>query len=371
MNILRKTSAVAYVATGLPLCALLVSLSACTGQKPNQVTESVRPALVAAVRPVGLDSLRFVGEVRAAKRAELSFPVSGRVAAVKVETGDMVRAGQVLAALDPTPLQAQLGVATAEQARADAQLLEARSRLERVRRAHAEGAVAAAELSATEAEVSAAAAAVRAAKAQKEAAQWSLDHATLRAPMAGVIAARAVEPGLAAGPGAVSLSIDGVGRELSVLVPAQLSVQSGQSVRLSDEWGDQGSRVLRVSARLEAGGVRRVYLSVPESASVGSTWSVSFLPLRGNAGSSALQIPLRAVLPDSRPGQGRVLRLAQDGRTVESVQVRLGSLHGDAVEILSGLSAGDRVVVAGASAIAAGTKVRPVTHPTASAGSAL
>ncbi len=371
MKLIRKTSPVAFIAAGLPLSALLVGLSACTGHTASQMTESVRPAFVAEVRPVGLDALRFVGEVRAAKRAEVSFPVSGRVAEVKVEAGDVVRAGQVLAVLDTAPLQAQWNAASADQARADAQLLEARNRLDRVRRAHAEGAVSAAELSGTEAEVNTAAAALRAAHAQKYLAKWSLDHATLRAPIAGVISARAIEPGLAVGPGAPALSIDGEGRELSALVPARLPVQPGQSVRLWGESGDQHSRVLRVSSRLEVGGVRRVYLSVPESASVGSTWSVSFARLGSDTGTSALQIPLRAVLPDSQQGQGRVLRLAKDGHTVESVQVRLGSLYGDAVEISSGLAAGERIVVAGASAIQPGTKVQPVAYKAASAGSTL
>lgn len=332
------------------------------GQDPAPaVAETVRPAYVVEVRSGGADALAWVGEVRALRRAELSFPVGGRVASVAVDVGDTVRAGQIVASLDLQPLKTQLAAAQADLAKAQAQVAEARLRAERVGCAQAAGATSGAETTGAQAELAAAEAALQAAMAQRDTAAWSLDQGVLRAPVDGTVAARTVEPGQTAGPGAVALSLDGAGRELSVLLPGAQRLQVGQTVTLRGSDGEAASRVLRVGGRVEAGGVRRVFLAVPDSAPVGSTWSV-WLPEATTA--QAARIPLRAVLPDGAAGSaggGRVLRLAKDGRTVEQVPVRLGAQHGDSIDVVSGLAAGDRVIVAGAAGIRPGTQVKPVT----------
>lgn len=337
----------------------LLSLWGCTADKDIAATETVRPAYVVEARASGAEGLGFVGEVRAARRAELAFAVSGRVDQVAVEVGDTVRRGQVLATLDMKPLTAQLAATQGELARIEAQRAEVLQRLERVRRAQAGGAVSGGELAAVQAEAAALDAALRSAVAHRDTAAWSLEQATLRAPMDGTVAFRPLEPGQVSVPGAPAMSIDGDGRELSMLLPASVSLKPGQTLTLRSRGTEQASRVLRVGGRLEAGGVRRVFLAVPADAAVGSTWVAS---LEGATPQTALQIPLRAVLPESTAGDGRVLRLARDGRTVESVGVKLGALHGARVEISQGLAAGDKVIVAGAAGIRPGSLVRPVAY---------
>ena len=329
------------------------------------MTETVRPAYVVEARAGGTDGLAFIGEVRAARRAELAFAVPGRVARVAVEVGDAVRRGQVLATLDLQPLTAQLAAAQGELSRVEAQVSELRQRHERLRRAQAGGAVSGGEVSAVQAELAAAEAAQRAASAHRDGAAWSLEQATLRAPMDGTVATRLVEPGQAGGPGAPVMAIDGDGRELSMLLPAAMALKPGQAVTLRGAGVEQASRVLRVAGRLEAGGVRRVFLQVPADATVGSTWTAT---PAGPAVAGQLQVPLRAVLPDATAGSGRVLRLAADGRTVEQVAVKLGALQGAKVEITQGLAAGDRVIVAGAAGIRVGSRVQPVAYKGDTAG---
>jgi len=342
----------------LALLAAL-TLSACAPEAPRSVAEPVRPAYVVEARAGGAEGLGFVGEVRAARRAELAFAVSGRVAQVAVEVGHAVRRGQVLATLDTQPLAAQLAAAQGELARIEAQRVEVQQRLQRVGRAQAGGAAAAGELSGVQAEAAALDAAQRAAIAQRDVATWSLEQATLRAPMDGTVAVRLLEPGQVGGPGAPVMAIDGDGRELSMLLPASVQLLPGQALTLRSAGAEQASRVLRVAGRLEAGGVRRVFLAVPADAAVGSTWVAV---LAGSTPQTTLQVPLRAVLPDATAGSGRVLRLAKDGRTVEAVGVKLGALHGARVEVTQGLAAGDKVIVAGAAGIRPGSLVRPVAY---------
>lgn len=352
----RLTRTPPRLALGLvPLLAL--TLWGCSSETRTEVAEEVRPAYVVEARAGASQGLGFVGEVRAARRAELAFAVSGRVASVAVDVGDTVRRGQVLASLDPQPLTAQLAAAQAELSRVEAQVLELRQRQDRVRRAQDGGAVSGGELGAAQAELAAAEAARRAAIAQRDLAAWSLEQASLRATQDGTVALRLVEPGQASGPGTPVMAIDGEGRELSMLLPAALALKPGQAVRLRQGNSEQASRVLRVAGRLEADGLRRVFLTVPDDATVGSIWTATLV---GLATAGPLQVPLRAVLSDASAGSGRVLRLAADGRTVESVAVSLGALHGTHIEVMQGLAAGDRVIVAGAAAIRAGSQVQPV-----------
>ncbi|MRV71954.1 efflux RND transporter periplasmic adaptor subunit [Duganella sp. FT92W] len=344
----------------VPALLPLFSLTGCSEPAATGVhAEPPRPAYVVTVTPKAGAELEFVGEVRAVQRAELSFAVAGQVATVLVEPGDHVRPGQVLATLHPQQVAAQTATARSDLARAEAQLAEVRQRHDRIVAARASGAASAAELHAVQAELGSAEATLRSAHAQRDAADWSLEQARLRAPMDGTVSARHVEPGQGTGPGAPAFTLDGAGRELSVLVPGDQPAKAGQPALLRSGDVRLDGKVLRVASRLEAGGLRRVFLSVPERADVGSAWRVS---LTANLPSAALQIPLRAV-QQSQQDRGHVLRVGADGHTVEQVTVRLGALHGDSVEIEDGLRQGDRVIVAGALSIQPGSKVAPFALP--------
>lgn len=341
------------------LLPLLMVLSACSNHEPATVTDLVRPAYVATARSSADAGLSFVGEVRATRRAELSFVVAGLVSNVLVEVGDVVRQGQVLASLDDKPLRAQLAAATAEVQRTQAQLSESLRRVERMRAAQQADAASATEWGAVQVELAGAQAAANAAQAQREQAAWSLEQSRLRSPMDGVVALRTLERGQATGPGAPVLSIDGGGRELVIHVPGNLQFKPGESVTLHGVDATLKSRVLRSAARLDAGGVRQVWLAVPDAAQVGSTWSVSVRgPSQGSV--AAVQVPLRAVMPSTTANTGSALRLAADGQTLEAATLTLDAVQGEWIEVQQGLQAGERVVVAGAQALRPGMKVQPV-----------
>ena len=340
---------------------LVLGLAACTGGEPAPGdTTSLRPAYVVAVREGQAQGGEFIGEVRAIQRAELAFAVSGRVVRVGVEPGDRVRRGQVLAVLDEQPLSAQLAAANSEAESAAAQFDESRQRLDRLQKAIQANAASAAEIGAARLELSTAESALRKAKASQAAARWSLEQAQLRAPIDGSVGMRTLEVGQAAVPGTPVLTVDGAGRELVVSLPEQTPLKKDQAVTLRARGEQVESRVLRLASRLDAGGVRKVYLAMPEHASVGSTWSVSGLGAVAEDRRLTPQIPVRALMPEAHAGRARVLRLAGDGQTVEAVTVAFGAIQGEWVDIPEGLRSGDRVVVAGAAAIASGTRVKPV-----------
>jgi RND family efflux transporter MFP subunit len=345
------------------LAVALCALAACSASETQVDTPPLRPAYVAQVRNGTAHGLEFVGEVRAAQRAEPAFSVVGRVSQVLVEAGDSVEAGQLLAVLDERPLQAQLDFAAGEVAHAKAQAVESQQRQQRLQAAINANAASATEVGALQLELASAEAALRSALANQAAVAWSMEQALLRSPITGIVGMRALEVGQVVGAGVPALVVDGAGRELVLTVPAQLPVAAGQALELRNGSETQTTQVLRTVARVEAGGVRKIYVAVPATATVGSTWSVQLLEAKlvETAQQQAqLEIPLRALLPTPTTGTGRVLRLAQDGQSVELVTVSIGPVQGEWIAITGGLTAADKVVVAGAAAIAPGSRIKPM-----------
>ena len=111
---------------GLVGVALAIGLSAC-GQGDG-TTEAPRPVLV--VHPLaatGRAGVAYAGEVRAREESQLGFRVGGKLVRRLVDVGDRVRAGQLLAELDPGDLQLQAQASQAQLAAAQAELARAAS----------------------------------------------------------------------------------------------------------------------------------------------------------------------------------------------------------------------------------------------------
>ena len=108
----------------------VVLLTACAEDaKVDQVPEAVRPARIFQVVAEGASNeLEFVGRVEAAQTVDVSFEVGGPLAQLPVLEGQTVPAGALIAALDPTDVDAEIGIQEAELARLDAELGSARNR---------------------------------------------------------------------------------------------------------------------------------------------------------------------------------------------------------------------------------------------------
>jgi HlyD family secretion protein len=169
---------------------------------PQWRTEAARRADVEV-------SVTATATVQAINTVQVGTEVSGRVARVLVDFNDPVRAGQVLAELDPEPFdvrvreaRAQVALAQAGIRQAEAALGEARTTLGRVEALHAREVASQADLDQARSAVARATAALDSARAQAQVAAAALAAATtqraktvIRAPIDGVVLARAVEPG--------------------------------------------------------------------------------------------------------------------------------------------------------------------------------
>ena len=128
-------------------------------------------------------------------RVEISVPVSGVVQTVHVETGDLVKKGQILLALDKTSFQAKVAESRAAVSRLDEEVAEAKRNLDRVKELYDRTVIATTELDQAKLRYVQAKAMLAEAQARMKQHQNRLDDAAVRAPFDAVVVARQVESG--------------------------------------------------------------------------------------------------------------------------------------------------------------------------------
>jgi RND family efflux transporter MFP subunit len=190
----------------LTLLVLLIGLRLVFGGRPLQVETAVARSAAEGGPASVLDAS---GYVTARRIATVSSKITGKVSEVLIEEGQRVAADEVLARLDATDAQAQLALSQAQLASAQSQLDEARAQLllaertlTRQRELAQQQLVAKSALDAAIADRDSRAArlgslqrAVKVAGNQLDIARIGVDNAVIRAPFAGVIVAKAAQPG--------------------------------------------------------------------------------------------------------------------------------------------------------------------------------
>ncbi|MDT8450252.1 MAG: efflux RND transporter periplasmic adaptor subunit [Wenzhouxiangellaceae bacterium] len=329
---------------------------------------------------VALDTtstLRVPGALRARQRAELAFLHAGYLADRRVELGDRVAAGDVLAVLHNPTLQP--GVASAA-ARVD----EARTRLEQLETDTRRQAtlvernlISDDQLDQTRTGRDAARAALEQAEAALAEARGQLDEASLRAPFAGTVARFMVEPGdfvaagrpvmalLGAGGNEAALGDDAAvpGDDAAVLdaeirLPPEIAIDSIASVRLVRQYdGVSVPAFVAQAGEAEPGRPRPVIVRMAPSESVRWRSGDAVYSEFEVAQHAMVGVPL-AALVDPGTGIARVFRVVE-GR-VERVSVASGRLHGDRVGVIGDIRPGDRIVVEGQAHLLDGEAVRVI-----------
>lgn len=357
--------------------ATLAALAGCGGDKPE--AEPPQPALVIrAGAPAGVSGTVYSGEIRAREESMLAFRVGGKVLSSRVDVGDRVRAGDVLAELDPGDLRLQGEAAAAQVAAAEAQLARARADHRRLSALAADQLVSRSALDQQTAALRAAEAEADAARAQRDVARNQSSYTRLLAPRDGAIAARNIEVGqvVAAGQTAFSLAVAGE-REVAFALPEQgvEDFRVGQPV-LVELWNDAGKR-LPATLREIAPAADPLTRTYAARARVEGDAGAD-LPLGLSArvyvldavAQGALQLPLSAIQParadvataatPATHGGGAVWVVDPKTRKVRRVPVKTGPFGSERVAVLQGLRPGDWVVAAGGHLLREGQEVVPV-----------
>ena len=383
------TRRLALGALALALVGALAFVALRTGPlAPTRVT-------VAAVQQGRLSPAIFgIGTVEARRNWMVGPTVAGRVLSVKVDVGDVVKAGQLLAEMDPVDLDQRLAALDAAlartastQAAAQAQVADATARralaalnAKRNQDLAAQNFISAGALEARLQEKASADAALQAAqanlagagqdvarqRAERAALAQQRGNVRLQAPADGVVTSRDAEAGSTVVAGQPVLRL---------MDPAslwvRLRVDQGRSAGLAP--GLKASIVLRSQPRTPlAGQVARVEL-LADSVTEERIAQVAFDAADGTSGASVgelaevtLQLPetpASLLLPNAsiqrQQGQTGVWRLDGGKPVFAPVQLGAHSLNGQ-VQVLNGVKAGDEVVVYSQKALSAGSRVQVV-----------
>jgi HlyD family secretion protein len=372
-------------------------VSAAVAAETPRVVEPPAITVVPATKREFVDRLFVSGTLVAREEAQVAARIDGlTIIELHAEDGDRVKAGQVLARLDRTQLDALMAQNDAATKRANAAIDQARSLIaqsqaqvqfsnadfERAHKLEA-GVMAAstveqremamktaqAQLAASQNALGVAEADRKSRDAERQELQVRIDRTEVKAPVSGIVSRRSAKLGAAASTsgeplfriiedGAVDLEADVPQQTLAKLaagMPAQLKLPgvdgpvSGH-VRLVNQEVDKGSRTGKV----------RIALDDPSRAHIGAFASGQVeLARRDGVG-----VPATALEQD---GDEARLDIVHDGK-VEVRQVKAGIADGGWVEIQSGVEGGESVVVRAAAFLRPGDRVRPTPETTAANG---
>jgi len=342
--------------------------------RPDPAAAPERTAPVAIARKTLLRStLTLSGEFKPFQEVDLHAKVAGYIRRISVDVGDRVRTGQVLAVLEVPELDAQLqeAVASLERARSTHEAAHgAYVRLKKVSEARP-GLIAAQELEDAYARDQESEAQVAQTEAGQRRASAMSEYSQILAPFAGVITKRYADTGalIQAGTSSstqalpvVRLAEDDrlrlvlpvpesavrrihVGTLVRVRVPALDRTFEGRVARLADSL-DRQTRTMETE----------IDVANPEADLVAGMYAETELELLKRDGT--LSIPIQAV---SRDGKSTRVLVVAAGNRLEERPVETGLESTRRIEIVSGLSEGDRVVVGSRSTFRAGETVEPKT----------
>ena len=345
--------AIAAAAAVLGLVVLLLYLQGTIGghkvrpgrqSSPAAGTPSALPTVVVEQREIA-DVVDWPGTVTARLSADVAPTVMARVLEVRVQAGSVVRRGDIIATLDARDLTARLQQGEAALAAATAQARQADADLGRARQLFAKQAFTRQDLDAAEARAATARAQAAQARDALAEARVRLGETEVRAPFDGVVVARRVDPGDTAGPGApVALLQDPstlrLEADVSEHCATPLAIGAELPVRVGTPPSDLTARIEELAPVADpTSRTRHVKAVLPPDAALRPG---AFASLRLACGThAAIVVPAAAV---RRAGQLETVRVLLDGAPVVR-SVRTGKTIGGQVEILSGLNAGDVVVV--------------------------
>lgn len=348
------------------LTALLIAgtfLTACQKEEAGTV-EPPRPVLsqVIALEPAA--RLTLPGTVEARIETEFSFRILGRIVARNVEIGDLVKKGDVLAAIDPLALELAVKSSQSDLANSQAQLANALTNEERQKILFEKQSAAKATYETAQQERKTAEAAVAKSKANLNKANEQLSYSRLLAEFDGVVTSTSAEVGQVVSAGQSVATVarpeerDAVidvpevaavhmqpGAEFDVSLQLDPTVRAKGIVREIAPEADEATRTQRTKLTL---------VDPPEALRLGAVITASAT----TQANSVIRVPSSAIRVDG-PSHSVWVVNETDGK-VASRQVTIdGSIEpGGSVTISDGVTPGERIAVAGVNKLEEGQTVR-------------
>jgi RND family efflux transporter MFP subunit len=337
-------------------------LSGCSHQPPPEPLRTVRTAEIRYDKTQETD--RYFGSVQARYEVEQAFRVSGKVVSRKIDVGQKLRQGDVIAVLDDTDYKLAVEGTQQQLAAAEAQARQAESDRKRLNALKGDGSVSPSEDEKAQSNAQTTHATAEAEARKLELARNRLQYTTLRASQDGVVTTVKFEVGqvVAEGQPIVSIAKE-VEPEIVVNVPEdQLSVfKASRYTATMTREPDQSFDVVLRELSPEAASTTRTFRArlkpaAPRPLPLGA--SARLVVDRPPAEAPAATIPASAITQDKgRPAVWVVRRAASEAvGTVDLINVVVHAYRNDDV-LVSGPPAGELVVTAGVQKMAPGLHV--------------
>lgn len=320
------------------------------------------PTVRVEPRPTPL-ALVAEATLEAVHQVTVAARVSGRIVALAVDAGDVVARGTELVRIDAAEAEQALAAAQAGVAQAEAALANARAEHARATSLLARNFVSQSAVDQTRTALAAAEAQARAARAAREQAGTVRGYTTIIAPLAGIVAARHVEPGEMAMPGAPLVTIfDPAAMRAVIDVPqARLTGLAPDALVAQVELVDSGRRIAAQRVVVLPAADARTHtlrLRVELPAGVEGVVPGMFARVHLDTGETLrVRVPAEAVV--RRSELTAVYVVGAQGR-ITLRQIRAGERHADGtIEVLAGLVGGEEIAL---DPVAAGIAARAAGH---------
>ncbi len=348
-----------YLNCVLLLMAFCLLLGGCKNKEEVELPDPIKPVkLFKVLAEQEKLKISLPGKVRAARRSELSFKVSGPLEKLPVVEGQLVEKGDLVAQILPRDFQTAINEAKARR-------LEAEQQYNRYKELYSKRQVSKADFDRYRA--------LRdVARAQLEDAQNALKDTTLVAPFDGVIAKRYVENFQKVTEKEPIVYLQLIDKlEILINVPELMMAQfrQGGDIEVTAEFDSVPGNLYSLKVKefsTDADPATQTYQVVlvmdqPEEANIlpGMTAKVTAMSKEGTSGDNNILVPAIAVLNDA-DGKNYLWVFNRDSKAVTKTAIELGNLAGsENALVIGGLQGGEEIVISGVTKLRDGMEVRP------------
>ena len=333
------------------------------------------PVVAAAARKGSIDVyLNALGTVTPRNVVTVKPRVDGQLMRVAFREGEVVKAGELLAEIDPRPFAVQLTQAAGQMARDQALLKNAQLDLERYQTLLSQDSISKQQVDTQAALVRQYEGAVQSDQGAVDSAKLQLTYAHVTAPIGGRVGLRQVDPGnVVHASDASGLVVIAQLQPITVIFPVPEDnvprvlkrLQGGESIPV-EAWDRDGKVKLATGKLLTADNqidttTGTVKLKAEFGNENGALFPNQFVNVRMLLATmaDAILVPSAAI---QRGAPGTFVYVVKEDKSVAVTPVKLGPVQGETTAIASGLAAGDVVVVDGADKLREGAKVELITR---------